>query len=72
MPAPSEAFKWLLFGDVPHVCWKCGRRDLKVKDVAEHRHKYPGGKDEFLCVTCSKERVAAAVEERRRALGLEA
>lgn len=70
--APSESFKWLLFGDALHVCWKCGRRDLKVKDVAEHRRKYPGGKDEFLCASCSRERVDAYVKERRRALGLQA
>ena len=70
MAAPSESFKWLLFGDAPHRCWRCGKEPLRVKDVAEHRHKYR--KDEFLCRECAAARVKEMEGRHRESLGLEA
>jgi len=69
--APSESFKWLLFPGARKQCWKCGKEPLRVQDVGEHRRKYPGGKDEFLCKDCRNAALARAVEANRRAAGLE-
>ena len=70
--APSEAFKWILFPGVRRICRECGREPLRVKDVGEHRTLYPGRRTEFLCVECQQEATDRAIEENRRALGLEA
>ena len=69
--APSEGFTWKLFGNPDRRCWKCGKEPLRVQDVGEHRRKYPGGKDEFLCKDCRNAALARAVEAHRRAAGLE-
>ena len=71
MAAPSEAFKWILFPGVRRQCWQCGKEPLKIKDVGEHRTLYPSRKTQFLCRECQATNVQAAVEENRRALGLQ-
>ena len=70
MAAGSEKFKWNLFPlGTRKVCRECGREPLKIDDVGEHRRRYPGGRDEFLCKTCQQRRVAAMVERKRIELG---
>ena len=68
--AGSEKFAWKLFGDVERICWRC-KKELRVKDVGEHRRKYPGGKHQFLCLDCQRKQVDAFVERTRRALELQ-
>ena len=69
--SPSEGFTWKLFGNPRKQCWKCGREPLRVQDVGEHRRKYPGRVDEFLCKTCVYENLARAEVRYRESLGLE-
>ncbi len=70
MPAPSEAFKWILFPGIRKVCRQCGREPLRVQDVGEHRCLYPSRKTEFLCKQCQRENIEQAVDKRRHELGL--
>lgn len=70
--APSEGFTWKLFGNPRKQCWQCKREPLRVQDVGEHRRKYPGTKDEFLCKTCQYENLARAEARYRESLGLQA
>lgn len=67
--APSEAMKWNLFGDIPHVCRECAA-DLRIVDVGEHRQLFPSGKTDFLCAHCQKKRVEEMVAGVRERLGL--
>lgn len=74
MAEPSEAFKWKLFGiterlDPRKRCWECGKHPLTTDDVAEHRRRYPGRADEFLCRDCKNQQVAAAINKTRQDLG---
>jgi hypothetical protein len=69
--APSEAFAWKLFTNPSKKCWQCGREGLRVQDVGEHRRKYPGKVDQFLCKDCQASNVARAVREERERLGLQ-
>ena len=71
MAAPSEAFTWKLFGHPRRRCRECGREPLKIAEVGEHRRRYPGGVDEFLCKDCQRRHVKEMIEENRRALGLQ-
>ena len=66
----SGSFSWKLFSG-PRRCRSCGREPLKIADVGEHRRKYPGKKDEFLCRECQQHKVDALVERTRHGLGLE-
>ena len=68
MAAPSEAFAWKLFGNPSKKCWQCGREPLRVADVGEHRRKYPGKVDQFLCKDCQRENLSRAAEEYRAGL----
>ena len=75
MADKSEPFKWKLFGiterlDPRKRCWNCGRHPLTTEDVAEHRRRYPGGMNEFLCVDCKQAQLAEAVAKNRKELGL--
>lgn len=70
MAQGSQGFMWNLFPGAPHTCWKCGRENLRVKDVGEHRRKYPGGKNEFLCVNCQRKRINDATAATRQRFGL--
>lgn len=67
MPAPSEAMKWNLFGNIPHVCRECAA-DLKITDVGEHRWNREG--TTFLCVSCQKRRIEEMLGTMRERLGL--
>jgi hypothetical protein len=51
MAERSEAFAWKLFPGLRRVCDTCGR-DLRVRDVREHRTNYPGGRTVFYCKDC--------------------
>ncbi len=66
MPAGSEKFSWRLFGNPRRQCWRCGREPLRVEDVGEHRRKYPGTKDEFLCKKCVRENLDAAIQREKQ------
>jgi hypothetical protein len=68
----SEKFAWKLFPHDARCCRQCGKEPLRVKDVGEHRTLYPHRTTEFLCVDCQSSNTTKAVEENRRALGLEA
>lgn len=59
---------WNLFGSAPHRCWQCKREPLKIADVGEHRRRYPGGVDEFLCRECQQETLRVRREETRARL----
>lgn len=52
------------------VCWQCKQPTL-VKDVAEERRFYPGGRDEVRCRSCRDANLAAAVAKTRKEVGLE-
>ena len=71
MAEGSQKFMWKLFGDAPHVCWRC-KRTLRVQDVAEERHLFPSNRYEFLCVTCKRADVDAMIQRNRESLGLQA
>lgn len=68
----SGSFRWTLFEGVRRQCRECGKEPLRIADVGEHRTLYPSHKTEFLCTECQGKNVHAAIEENRRALGLEA
>lgn len=54
MARGSEGFAWRLFGVKGADCTGCGVK-LTVKAVAHHRVRYPGGRVEFFCRSCSDE-----------------
>ena len=67
----SGSMRWTLFPGVRRICRQCGKEPLKIRDVGEHRTLYPGRVTEFLCVECQQANTNRAVEETRRALGLQ-
>ena len=69
MAKGSEQFAWKLFPGVPRVCWECEEPLRTREDVAEHRTRYPGGKQEFRCRSCSETAVREKVMQTRRSLG---
>lgn len=75
MAQPSEPFLWKLFGiterlDPRKQCWECGKHPLRIEDVGEHRRRYPGSVDEFLCKECKQRQLDAAIDRTRAELGL--
>lgn len=62
MAEGSEKFMWKLFPGIRRQCWQCKHEPLKIDDVGEHRRRFPGAKDEFLCKTCQKENVQASAK----------
>jgi hypothetical protein len=67
----SGAMRWTLFEGVRRICRQCGKEPLLIKDVAEHRKLYPSNETQFLCQDCNTANVNRAIQENRRALGLQ-
>ena len=50
-------------------CWVCDRPTM-VKDVAEERTLYPGGRYQVMCKSCKSKQLQDAIIKERKELGL--